>query len=172
MKHLVLVTLHGWVTISIEQDKWNWWHWIQYIVPWSQMEQNQVILTWCGSHRWRNCISILFHGSSQMSHGQAQCGGHIQLNLSLPKSSRIVSTKSNFTQCDLSSSTILHTAKWVEWRLWRHSQLHIHFWPFTPDCKWSDPVSNCNESQRLSFQVSDSEFRCKSWKWLGMIWSG
>ena len=28
-----------------------------------------------------------------------------------------------------------YDAKWVEWRLWRHSQLHIHFWPFTPDCK-------------------------------------
>ena len=28
--HLVLVTLHGWFTISIEQDDWNWWHYIQY----------------------------------------------------------------------------------------------------------------------------------------------
>ena len=127
------------------------------------MEQNQVILTWCGSHRWRNCIFILFHGSSQISHGQAQCGEHIQLNLSLLKSSRIVSTKSNFTQCDLSSSTILHPI-WCKVGgvalLEALPTLHT-FLAINLNWESSHPVSDCNQPQTLSFQVSDSEFRCK-----------
>jgi hypothetical protein len=43
-----------------------------------------------------------------------------------------------------------------------HFQLHMQHWPLK-DLKLSQRASNC-KSLKLSFQVSKSEFTCKSWK--------